>query len=204
VRIYSGKIRKGQNVYNPRLRSRERVTRIVRLHADSRTEADVLHSGEIGALVGLKQATTGDTLCTENVPVELERITFPEPVMFMAVEPKSRADRDRLEQALAALAAEDPTCVIRTHPETGQTIISGMGELHLEIIVDRLQREFRVTPTSAVRRSPTGRRSGRRFRRSRASSSPIRWSRPVGWLMTTVARCSASPKPATPSKPAEN
>ena len=144
VRVYSGRLRRGQNVYNARTRGRERVTKLVLLHADSRTEVDALYSGEIGAIAGLKSVTTGDTLCDENAPVELMRIRFPEPVMFMAVEPRSSSDRAKLEQALAALAAEDPTCIVRNDPETGQTILSGMGELHLDIMKDRMTREFGV------------------------------------------------------------
>ena len=145
VRVYSGMIRKGQNVFNPRTRKRERVLRLVRVHSETRSDVDVLYSGEIGAIGGLGETTTGDTLCLENSAVELERIRFPEPVMFMAIEPKARADRDKFEEALASLASEDPTCRLRTDPETGQKILSGMGELHLEILTDRMRREFGVT-----------------------------------------------------------
>ncbi len=144
VRVYSGQLKKGQNVFNPRTRKRERVMKLVLLHADDRQEVETIHAGEIGAVVGLKQATTGDTLCAENQPVELERIRFPEPVMSMAVEPKSQADREKLSDALAALAAEDPTCVVSMDTETGQTLLSGMGELHLEILKDRMFREYKV------------------------------------------------------------
>ena len=143
VRIYAGTLKKGQNVYNPRSRKRERILKLVRLFADDQTEVEALGPGEIGAIVGLKEATTGDTLCAEHQPVYLERITVPEPVMFMAIEPKSRADKEKLEQSMALLAAEDPTCQVRVDTETGQTILSGMGELHLEILVDRLRREFK-------------------------------------------------------------
>ena len=144
ARIYSGQLRKGQNVYNPRTRKRERIMKLVRLHADAQEEVDVLKTGDIGAIVGLKESTTGDTLCLENQPIALERIVAPEPVMFMAVEPKARADRDKLDASMKQLAAEDPTCVVRTDAETGQTILSGMGELHLEILIDRLRRDFKV------------------------------------------------------------
>ncbi len=143
VRVYAGALKKGQNVYNPRTRKRERVMKIVRLFADQQSEVETLAAGEIGALVGLKEATTGDTLCAENQPVYLERITVPEPVMFMAIEPKSSADKARLTESIGLLAAEDPTCQVRVDAETGQTILSGMGELHLEILVDRLRREFK-------------------------------------------------------------
>ena len=144
IRVYSGVLKKGQNVYNPRTKKRERILKLVRLHADKQTEIEELGPGEIGAAVGLKGATTGDTLCAEIQPIVLESITAPEPVMFMAIEPKSRADRDKLDASLAALASEDPTCVVRQDADSGQTILSGMGELHLEILVDRLRREFHV------------------------------------------------------------
>ncbi|HNX36356.1 MAG TPA: elongation factor G [Kiritimatiellia bacterium] len=143
VRVYAGVLKKGQNVFNPRARKRERIMKIVRLFADEQTEVDELGVGEIGAIVGLKDATTGDTLCAEFQPVYLERITVPEPVMFMAIEPKSRADKDKLTESMGLLSAEDPTCQVRVDAETGQTILSGMGELHLEILVDRLRREFK-------------------------------------------------------------
>jgi elongation factor G len=118
--------------------------RLLRMRAESHEDVEKIFAGEIGVVVGLKQATTGDTLCAENAPVELERIRFPEPVIAIAIEPRSRADRDKLTEALAALASEDPTCVIRENPDTGQTILSGMGELHLEILVDRMFREYKV------------------------------------------------------------
>ncbi len=143
VRVYAGALKKGQNVFNPRSRKRERIMKIVQLFADQQTELEELGTGEIGAIVGLKEATTGDTLCAEHQPVYLERITIPEPVMFMAIEPKSRADKEKLTESMGLLAAEDPTCQVRVDAETGQTILSGMGELHLEILVDRLRREFK-------------------------------------------------------------
>ena len=144
VRVYGGILKKGANVFNPRTRKRERVMKIVRLFADDQIEVDQLSAGDIGALVGLKEATTGDTLCAEMKPCYLERITAPQPVMFLAIEPKSGADKDKLVDSMKALAAEDPTCQFREDEETGQTILSGMGELHLEILVDRLKREFKV------------------------------------------------------------
>jgi elongation factor G len=144
ARVYAGTLRKGQNVFNPRTRKRERVLRLVRLQANTQHDVETLYAGEIGAIAGLKGATTGDTLCTEHQPLVLERIQAPEPVMFIAIEPKSRADRDKLEQALQALCDEDPTCVTRVDAETGQLILSGMGELHLDVLVDRLRREFNV------------------------------------------------------------
>ena len=143
VRVYGGVLKKGANAYNPRTKKRERIMKIVRLFADDQIEVDELRAGDIGAVVGLKECTTGDTLCAEMKPCYLERITAPQPVMFMAIEPKSSADKDKLVESMKALAAEDPTCQFREDEETGQTILSGMGELHLEILVDRLKREFK-------------------------------------------------------------
>jgi elongation factor G len=144
VRIYSGVLKKGMNIFNPRTRKRERVGRIVLLHANHREDVEALYSGEIGGLVGLKSVATGDTLCAENQPIVLESIEFPEPVISMAIEPKSQADKEALQDALQALADEDPTFKISTNDDTGQTLISGMGELHLEILKDRMFREFKV------------------------------------------------------------
>ena len=143
VRVYSGALKKGANAYNPRTKKRERIMKIVRLFADAQIEVEELKAGDIGAVVGLKECTTGDTLCSEMKPCYLERIVAPQPVMFMAIEPKSSADKDKLVSSMKALAAEDPTCQFREDSETGQTILSGMGELHLEILVDRLKREFK-------------------------------------------------------------
>lgn len=143
VRVYGGVLKKGANAYNPRTKKRERIMKIVRLFADDQIEVEELHAGDIGAVVGLKEVTTGDTLCAEMKPCYLERITAPQPVMFLAIEPKSSADKDKLVASMQALAAEDPTCQFREDEETGQTILSGMGELHLEILVDRLKREFK-------------------------------------------------------------
>ena len=144
VRVYGGVLKKGMNVYNPRTKKRERVMKLVRMFSNQRIEIDELKAGDIGAIVGLKEATTGDTLCAEMKPCYLERITAPQPVMFLAIEPKSGADKDKLVESMQELAAEDPTCQVREDEETGQTILSGMGELHLEILVDRLKREFKV------------------------------------------------------------
>lgn len=165
IRLYSGVLKKGQNVFNPRKQKRERIMELMRVHADSREVVDRLCSGEIGAVGGIKGVTTGDTLCAENDPVELLRIRFPEPVMFMAVEPRTRADRDRLDEALQSLSDEDPTCIVKQDPETGQTVISGMGELHLEILKDRMLREFKVAantgrPMVAYQETVTGRGVG--------------------------------------------
>jgi len=165
ARVYSGVLKKGQNVFNPRVSKRERISRLLKLHANHREDVDAIHTGEIGAIVGPKHCTSGDTLCMENHPIVMESIEFPEPVISMAIEPKTQADRDKLTQALAALAEEDPTFQVSINEESGQTIISGMGELHLEILKDRMFREFNVQanagkPTVAYRESVTGKGDG--------------------------------------------
>jgi elongation factor G len=147
-RTYSGKAAKGVTVYNPRNNKRERIGRLLEMHANHRQEIDVCYSGDIGALVGLKNVTTGDTICDEDHPILLEAITFPEPVISMAIEPNTKADRDKMSTALQRLAEEDPTFRLTSDHETGQTIISGMGELHLDIIKDRMFREFNVGATA--------------------------------------------------------
>ena len=144
VRIYAGQLKKGQNVYNPRTKKRERIGRLLRLHANHREDVDVLYAGEIGGMVGQKFFTTGDTVCAENDPIVLENIEFPEPVISMAIEPKTTVDKDSLVAALKDMADEDPTFHTSISEETGQTIIHGMGELHLEIIRDRILREYKV------------------------------------------------------------
>ncbi len=144
LRIYSGQLKKGQNIYNPRLKKRERIGRLLRLHANEREDVDVLYAGEIGGMVGQKFFTTGDTVCAENDSILLETIEFPEPVISMAIEPKTTADKEALVVSLKDLADEDPTFHTSINEETGQTIIHGMGELHLEIIRDRILREYKV------------------------------------------------------------
>lgn len=143
-RAYSGVLKTGSYVYNSVKRKKERVARILRMHANHREEVDEVCAGEIVALVGLKETTTGDTLCDENHPIVLEKMEFPDPVIRVAIEPKTKAGQEKMGFALAKLAEEDPSFKTYTDPETSQTIIAGMGELHLEIIVDRLLREFRV------------------------------------------------------------
>ncbi len=143
-RVYSGKVEKGTSVYNSTKGKNERIGRILQMHANDRKDIDVCYSGDIAAAVGLKNTTTGDTLCDENHPVILESMEFPEPVIKVAIEPKTKAGQEKMGIALAKLAEEDPTFKAYTDEETGQTIIAGMGELHLEIIVDRLLREFKV------------------------------------------------------------
>jgi len=144
IRIYSGMLKKRQNVFNPRTKKREKIGRLLRLHANHREDIECLYAGEIGAVSGLKNFTTGDTLCAENNAIVLESIEFPEPVISMAIEPKTQADRDALSDAMFALSEEDPTFRISVNEDTGQTIISGMGELHLDIIKERILREFKV------------------------------------------------------------
>ncbi|MBX3746420.1 MAG: elongation factor G [Verrucomicrobiae bacterium] len=164
-RVYRGRLSKGDTIYNPRTRKRERVSRVMMIQADKRLDVDAVYSGDIAALVGLKNITTGDTLCDENEEVLLEPPTFPEPVISMAVEPKSKSDRDKMSAGLQRLAEEDPTFRCFTNEETGQLIIAGMGELHLEIIRDRLLREFKVeasagAPQIAYRETITGSAEG--------------------------------------------
>ncbi len=144
-RVYSGQLSKGQSVYNSLKQRKERVGRLLLMHADKREDVDTVYAGDIAAAVGLQYTTTGDTLCDEQDPIVLESIQFREPVISLAIEPKAKADQDKLAVALQKLASEDPTFRIGTDPETGQAIISGVGELHLEIMLDRLRREFGVS-----------------------------------------------------------
>jgi elongation factor G len=144
IRVYSGKLNAGESVYNVSKGRRERVGRLVKMHANKREEIQEILAGDICAAVGLKNVVTGDTICDENSPVVLESIIFPAPVIQLAIEPKTKADQEKLGVAIHKLATEDPTLHVSTDPETGQTILAGMGELHLEIIVDRMQREFNV------------------------------------------------------------
>lgn len=143
-RVYSGSLKAGSYVFNPVKGKKERIGRILQMHANHREERDEVFAGDIAAAVGLKDTATGDTLCDGDHPIVLESMDFPDPVIDIAIEPKTKADQDKLGQSLVKLAEEDPTFRVRTDEETGQTIISGMGELHLEIIVDRLLREFKV------------------------------------------------------------
>jgi elongation factor G len=144
IRVYSGVLKAGQSVYNSTKRTRERIGRLLRMHANKREEIDSIEAGDIAACVGLKNVTTGDTLCSEDKPIVLESIDFPMPVISVAIEPKTKNDQEKMGTALQKLAQEDPTFRVHTDEETGQTLISGMGELHLEIIVDRMMREFNV------------------------------------------------------------
>ncbi len=144
IRVYSGKITQGTTVFNPTKDRRERIGRLLRMYADRREDIDEILAGDIGAVLGLKDSFTGDTLCDASNQIVLENITFPEPVISVAIEPRTSADQDRMSEALHKLSDEDPTFRVRVDEETGQTIISGMGELHLEILIDRMLREFRV------------------------------------------------------------
>ncbi len=144
VRVYCGTLRKGVAVLNTTKDKRERISRLVAVHANQREDRDEFYTGDIAGVIGLKNTSTGDTLCDENFPVLLEKMEFPEPVISMAIEPKSKADREKLAQALSSLSEEDPTFRVSTNQETGQTIIAGMGELHLDILRDRMMREFNV------------------------------------------------------------
>ncbi len=160
-RVYSGTLSAGSYVYNPRTRNKERIGRILRMHANDREEVKKVFAGEIAAAVGLKDTITSDTICDENNPIELNRIVFPEPVISLRIEPKTKADQEKMGMALNRLAQEDPTFKVSTDQETGETIIAGMGELHLEIIVDRMKREFTVEanvgkPQVAYRETITG------------------------------------------------
>ncbi|HEX2038765.1 MAG TPA: elongation factor G [Acidimicrobiales bacterium] len=144
ARVYSGKLDKGGTILNSTKDRKERAGRILQMHANHREDRDAAFAGDIVALVGLKQTTTGDTLCDPNAPIVLESLEFPEPVIHVAVEPKTKADQDKLSKALQSLSEEDPTFQVHSDEETGQTVIGGMGELHLEVLVDRMLREFRV------------------------------------------------------------
>ena len=144
VRVYSGVLKKGDSVYNPIKGKKERIGRIVQMHANNRQEVEEIRAGDIAACVGLKEVTTGETLCDPTAIITLEKMVFPEPVIAQAVEPKTKSDQEKMGIALSRLAAEDPSFRVRTDEESGQTIIAGMGELHLEIIVDRMKREFGV------------------------------------------------------------
>ena len=149
-RVYSGKLNAGSYVLNTRSGAKERISRIFQMHSNNRNSLDVIEAGDIGAAVGFKNIKTGDTLCAENAPISLESMEFPEPVIGIAVEPKTKADLDKLGNGLAKLAEEDPTFQVKTDDDSGQTIISGMGELHLEVLIDRLKREFSVECTQGA------------------------------------------------------
>ena len=161
VRSYSGNLDSGSYVFNTRTGKKERISRIFQMHANKQNQINSLHAGDIGALVGFKDIKTGDTLCQEGKPIVLESMDFPDPVIGIAIEPKTQADVDKLGMALAKLSEEDPTLTIHTDEDSGQTVLSGMGELHLDIILDRLKREFKVecnqgAPQVAYKEAITG------------------------------------------------
>lgn len=169
IRVYSGKLTQGSTVYNSSKDTRERIGRLLRMYADRREDITEVYAGDIGAVLGMKQSFTGDTLCDQSNPIVLETISFPEPVISVAIEPKTTSDQEKMGEALHKLSEEDPTFRVRTDEETGQTIISGMGELHLEVLVDRMLREFRVQarvgrPQVAYRESITRRNEKAEFR----------------------------------------
>ena len=169
-RVYSGQVKAGDRVVNTTNGRTERIGRILQMHANHREERDSIGAGEIAAAVGLKQTTTGDTLAIDSAPIVLESMTFPEPVIAVAIEPKTKADQDKLATALQRLSEEDPTFRVQTDEETGQTLISGMGELHLEIIVDRLMREFKVDANVGRPQVAYRETIGKRVERSAAAS----------------------------------
>ena len=186
-RVYSGTLEAGATIYNATKGKRERIGRLLRMHANKREDIKEVTCGNIAAAVGLRVTTTGDTLCDEKAPVVLELMDFPAPVISIAIEPKTQADQDKLGQALAKLAIEDPSFSVKTDPETGQTIISGMGELHLEIIVDRLVREFKVEanvgkPQVAYRETIT----------READAEDDTSARPAATASTVTSRCASS------------
>ncbi|MGH9342210.1 MAG: elongation factor G, partial [Terriglobia bacterium] len=144
LRVYSGSLKSGETVYNPRRSKRERISRLLKMHANKREEINEVSAGDIAAAVGLKTVSTGDTICDEKAPIVFEAMDFPAPVISVAIEPKTKADQEKMGLALSRLTQEDPTFKVTTDPDTGQTIMSGMGELHIEILVDRMLREFNV------------------------------------------------------------
>ena len=180
IRVYSGVMTAGSSVYNATKGKHERIGRLLKMHANKREEIKEVYAGDIAAAVGLKSVTTGDTICDEKKPVLLESMDFPEPVISLAIEPKTKADQEKLGQGLQKLMAEDPTFRVKSDIETGQTVISGMGELHLEIIVDRLKREFNVEasvgkPQVAYKETLTRARRGRRpLRQADGRARPVR------------------------------
>src|ERR687888_884818 len=196
-RVYSGQVKAGDRIMNTTTGKTERIGRILQMHANHREERDEIGAGEIAAAVGLKASTTGDTLAVDTAPIRLESMEFPDPVISVAIEPKTKADQDKLATGLQRLSEEDPTFRVRTDEETGQTLISGMGELHLEIIVDRLLREFSVDanvgrPQVAYRETfgrPVGASTAMR---SSTPSRPIRATATSSWTRSSAARSRAS------------
>ena len=194
VRVYSGVLKKGDSVYNPIKGKKERIGRIVQMHANNREEVSEIRAGDIAACVGLKDVTTGETLCDPDAIVMLERMVFPEPVIAQAVEPKTKADQEKMGIALQRLAQEDPSFRVKTDEESGQTIIAGMGELHLEIIVDRMKREFGVEANVGKPQVAYRKRFARPSKMLKASSCVSRAAR-----VSTATWCSRS-SPTNPAR----
>ena len=190
ARVYSGKLAKGSGVLNASKDRKERAGRILQMHANHREDKDAAFAGDIVALVGLKQTTTGDTLCDASAPIVLESLEFPEPVIHVAVEPKTKSDQDKLSKALQSLSEEDPTFQVHSDEETGQTIIGGMGELHLEVLVDRMLREFRVDANVGKPQVAYRETIKKRSRRSRSATS----ARPAAGASTATS-CSTWSRP---------
>ena len=176
IRVYSGVLKSGDSVYNPIKDKKDRVGRLLQMHANQREEISEVHAGDIAACVGLKEVITGETLCDPDNVIILERMVFPEPVISQAVEPKTKADQEKMGMALQRLAREDPSFRVRTDEESGQTIISGMGELHLEIIVDRMKREFSVEANGRQAAGGVSRNHQKTLRKSRRKiRQAVRW-----------------------------
>jgi elongation factor G len=190
VRVYSGRLKAGDDIYNPFLKKTEKLSRILRMHANKRDRIDVAGVGSIVGVVGLKLSSTGETLCSAKHPVLLERIEFYEPVISIAIEPKTHADQEKISQVLEKFLAEDPTLRVRQDEDTGQTILSGMGELHLEIIISRMQREFKtqvnVGKPQVVHRETieTETEGNAVFDKEIAGSTPVRRSDPASEAVT--------------------
>ena len=187
-RVYSGKVEAGSYVYNPRSGKKERISRLFQMNSNKEIPMQSIDAGDIGAGVGFKDIRTGDTLCSEEHPIVLESMSFPDTVLSIAVEPKSQADIAKLDNGLAKLAEEDPTFTVRTDEQSGQTIISGMGELHLDIIIDRLKREFKVECNKGVSRRLTTRR---------LSHAPLRAARPSRSSLVVVVSSLVSTSPSS-------
>ena len=180
LRVYSGHLDAGSYVLNATKDKKERIGRLLQMHSNQRVDIDAVSAGDIVAVVGLKDTSTGDTLCAENAPIILESMEFADPVIDIAVEPKTKAEQDKMAIALQKLAEEDPTFRVSTNHETGQTIIAGMGELHLEIIIDRLLREFKVEANVGKPQVAYRETSGSRGHERRGQvRPPVRRSRPV-------------------------
>ena len=195
-RVYSGKLEAGSRVLNVTTGRTERIGRILMMHANDREDVQEVYAGDIAAAVGIKQVVTGDTLAAPDKPIKLEAIDFPEPVISVAIEPKTKSDQEKMSVALGRLAEEDPTFQVRTNEETGQTEISGMGELHLEVLVDRMLREYKVDANVGrpqVSYRETVQRHG--ARRSRAASS----ARPAARASTASSTSTSSRRPARAS-----